>query len=164
MRMRRYGVGLGLVLVAGLLTGCSPQVCGGITLSRNEVGQLMAVMEKCRGEIEYVSLSEHSGRERVKHGEWTVDELDDGSHELNLETGTPTWKASNPWQPLKPGVMYTIGAWDEGQSWSLGALTFTVEALTKLKPGLVLGSKSQNGQNVLVPEPLEKFKKVSCGG
>ncbi|WP_328996015.1 hypothetical protein OG394_15290 [Kribbella sp. NBC_01245] len=170
MRIRPYGVGLCLALVVGVLTGCSPGLAGGISVTVDDAGRLVAVMEKCRGDIEYVSLSEISegseaqGSERVRLGEWTIGKLKDGSHALNLETGNPAWKASSPWQPLKPGTSYVVGAWDENQSWTLGTLTFKVADLAKVKPGEVLSVDFVDGKTVTLAEPLEKFKKAACGG
>ena len=166
MRIRRYGVGLCLALVVGVLTGCSPGLAGGISVTVDDAGRLVAVMEKCRGNIEYVSLSEVpevQGGERVRLGEWTIGKLKDGSHELNLETGNVAWKASSAWQPLKPGKSYVVGAWDENQSWTLGTLTFTLADLAKVKPGEVLSVDSAGGKTVTLAEPLERFKKTSCG-
>lgn len=164
MRIRQYGVGLCLALVVGMLVGCSPGLAGGISVTVDDAGRLVAVMEKCRGDIEYVSLSEARGAELVRLGEWTIGKLEDGSHELNLETGDPAWKASSPWQPLKSGTSYVVGAWDEDQSWTLGTLTFALADLAKVKPGQVLSVDFVDGKTVTTAVPLATFRKSSCGG
>jgi hypothetical protein len=166
MRLHRRLATSGLAAACLLLAGCSVPVSGVSALTRNAKGQIVVVIEMCRGAVDNVILYESNDdhpEQSVDHGSWdsSPGRLWSATQFIADSSAPPTpWSATIPWNGSVPaGHTWTLLATTRDASASSYPLSFTQDDLDRLRPGKILVPLVTVGggaasQDLLDPEQL----------
>lgn len=128
----------GAVLAGALLVGCSPEANGVIGIARDVQGNLVAVIDPCGDELDYVTLTrtrDGGPTATVSNGRLLYDTAELGRSRIAGES--PQLVVVGQVSALEAGFRYTVGAWDDDQSVSTGTLDFDVDDVTSRGVGEV---------------------------
>ncbi|TCC08165.1 hypothetical protein [Kribbella soli] len=83
---------------------------------------------------------------------------------LNTVEPSRSWSRVGRAQALRPGVVYTAYGWTRDNTWYTGHVDFTLERLSKLKPGQVLTQTyvSAEDRDVDAVQSYEQFTAEAC--
>jgi hypothetical protein len=81
---------------------------------------------------------------------------------LNTVEPSRSWSRVGLSEALRPGVVYHAYGWTRDNTWFTGHVEFTLERLSKLKPGQVLTQTKD--QDVDIVQSYEQFRAEACTG
>ncbi|WP_139142695.1 hypothetical protein [Humibacillus sp. DSM 29435] len=84
----------------------------------------------------------------------------------SLSTAEPSqsWSRVGAVEALRPGVRYVVYGWTRDNTWSTAAVEFTLERLSRLKPGQVLTQTyvQATGKDVDTVQSYRQFESSTC--
>ncbi|GGZ98192.1 hypothetical protein GCM10010329_19510 [Streptomyces spiroverticillatus] len=135
----------------------------GITVG--EDGRPMGVVQGCEAPMDRAVLHVPAGPpEAEPEGSWSRSGTPDkfATWPLSGADGDG-WTADSPPKPLVPRVTYRLYGATDDNSWSTGAVSFTPEDLSTLKPGQVRYA-TPSAPDVFTTGTLEDFRRAACEG
>jgi hypothetical protein len=153
-------VGLGLMFG---LSSCTVVPGGAIGLTVDASGQLVAVVQMCKGHIDgatvYVSANAPDNEQTL--GKWQVDPAVTGFSQFSFAKGGSGWQVDQAFTPRDVPTVYAIYGWSKDNSWSANHLDFSNADLSKLQPDEIL-YPAFNGTEGLITGSVEDFKTAVC--
>jgi hypothetical protein len=156
----------GWVLATTLATsGCETVAFGGRTgVSVDSAGHPVVVLVVCEGAVDVIDVYTGEGEHARVVGRWVSATPVSGAQSVNLSSPPATWPARTTLEPLKEGVEYTAGGGTTTNEWATAYVSFTTDALLRVKPGQVLfqeyDQSSDDGRDVVVDAAT--FQTQSC--
>lgn len=85
---------------------------------------------------------------------------------LNTTAPSESWSRVGLSEDLRPGVVYHAYGWTHDNAWFTAHVEFTLERLSRLKPGQVLTQTyvPAQGQDVDTVQSYEPFRAETCKG
>lgn len=178
-RWRANAVG-GFAALASLMTlgGCDSVSAAGATgISVDAQAQPVLVFALCNDHIDGATIFRVRTQADPKEDDASVSVASwDAASPLTPKTATQislntiepsgTWPRSGPSEALRPGVVYTAYGWTRDSAWYTRHVDFTLERLSRLKPGQVLTQTYVPAKNhdVDTVQSDDQFRAIACEG
>lgn len=165
--MQRLRIPLVIAATGLLLTGCTVPQAGlagvGIDSDHNLVGYLHICHDHIDGATLFYDVgSTEETSHTVDAGAWQAASPVAGTVTWSLSEPGDGWTVITPLEDLVPEREYSLIGWSADNSWSAGAVTFTIAEVERLKPGQVLHWSAQDNGEFNEISSLSEFESHAC--
>lgn len=152
--VRRWSSAAAAVAACIALSGCTVPIAGGMGIGRDDQGRLVGYLQVCHDRIDGATLYYNEAASTgdanpasVDVGKWTAGQPVSGFSEWSMASAGTEWTTTVPLTSLQPSRRYTLYGWTKDNSWSAGEVSFTLEEISKLRPGQILYWAGQPGSD-----------------
>ncbi|MEV6110212.1 hypothetical protein AB0M28_36735 [Streptomyces sp. NPDC051940] len=165
MRGRRIVPAGAALLLAPLLSGCSPEMVGAMGVGVSPEGHPVAYAMACEGRLEGVRLYEDAAAGSELVGEWSLPKGFKGMRAVDLAGPGPRWRVERDPGALVAGRSYQLYGRTGDSGRGTYEVLFSQADLDGLRPGQILYERprrSAKDDPRGVAESPDEFREQAC--